>query len=256
VTGELLAVQAVSRSFGGLRALQDVSFSVTPGQVAAIIGPNGAGKSTLFNIIAGSLRPDRGRVELRGRLITGASPHEIAGLGVARTFQTTRLFTRMTVVENVMVGAHVRMRAGFLSALLGLPWTRREEAVALGKARGILSELGLAAHQDRTASTLSFGQRRVLELARALAAEPEVLLLDEPAAGLTIAETERLGELIGGFKQRGITVLLVEHDMSLVMGICDEVLVLSSGRRIAEGTPREIQSNPEVISVYLGADDA
>ena len=253
---ELLTVESVSRSFGGLRALEEVSLGVRRGEIAAVIGPNGAGKSTLFNIIAGSIRPDRGRIRLGSREITSFPPHEIARLGLARTFQTTKLFSRMSVLENVMVGRHSRTRAGFPSALLGLPWTLREEHEADRFARDILSELGLAEQALDAAATLSFGRQRLLELARALASEPELLLLDEPAAGLNIAETERLAELIRGFQHRGITVLLVEHDMSLVMEVSDHVAVLAAGRLLAEGTPRSVQSDPRVVEVYLGPQEA
>jgi branched-chain amino acid transport system ATP-binding protein len=252
----LLEVQALHHWFGGLHVINDVSFACRPGIVKGIIGPNGAGKTTLFNLVAGAFAPYSGRITFDGRSVSGLAPHRIAARGVSRTFQATRLFPRMTVLENVMVGMHARARHGFFAGLAGPMVTAREEARVRGACMGVLDTLGIADLAGRDARALPFGRQRVVELARALAAQPRLLLLDEPASGLNPRETEEMAQLIASIRQRGTTVLVVEHDMSLVMGICDEVLVLSFGSMIAEGTPREIQANAEVVSVYLGADDA
>jgi branched-chain amino acid transport system ATP-binding protein len=252
----ILEVRELSRSFGGLKAIDEVSFQVATGSVKAIIGPNGAGKTTLFNLIAGSLPPDSGRVFHQGREITGHPPHRVAAGGICRTFQTTRLFPAMSVRENVMVGRHPRTRAGFVSRVLSLPWTWREEREIRSRADEILGSLGIAEWADEAAGNLAFGTQRLVEIARALATEPQLLLLDEPAAGLNIHETREMAELILKIRGWGITVLLVEHDMSLVMDISDEILVLNYGRRLAEGAPGEIQHDPEVIRTYLGGGHA
>ncbi len=252
----ILETRGLNRFFGGLHAVRDVSLTVPPGVIQAIIGPNGAGKTTLFNLIAGTIPPHRGEVLFRGRPITGWKPHAVAGLGIARTFQTTKLFPHMTVLENVIVGRHTRTRSGFLAGTLNLPRTWCEERESEAKAAAILDDLGLAAHAKEVASNLPFGRQRLVEFARALAMEPRLLLLDEPAAGLNIYETQELSGLIVRIRDRGVTCLVVEHDMSLVMNISDEVLVLDQGRKIAEGPPREIQRNPEVIRIYLGDDHA
>ncbi len=252
----LLETRGLNRFFGGLHAVRDVSLTVPPGVIQAIIGPNGAGKTTLFNLIAGSIPPHGGQVLFRGRPITGWKPHAVAGLGIARTFQTTKLFPHMTVLENVIVGRHTRTRSGFLAGTLNLPRTWREERESEARAAAILDELGLAAYAREVASNLPFGRQRLVEFARALAMEPALLLLDEPAAGLNIYETQELSGLIVRIRDRGVTCLVVEHDMSLVMNISDEVIVLDQGRKIAEGPPRAIQRNPEVIRIYLGDDHA
>jgi branched-chain amino acid transport system ATP-binding protein len=252
----LLSVRGLHKWFGGLHVIDDVSFDCRPGIVKAIIGPNGAGKTTLFNLIAGSLASAEGAITLDGRPIAGLPPHGIAARGVARTFQATRLFPRMSVLENVLVGTHVRTRAGFLSCMAG-PWLAgREEARARRECMAVLGDLGAADLAGKEAVSLPFGRQRIVEIARALAAVPRLLLLDEPACGLNPAETEELGRIIGRIRGKGITVLLVEHDMTLVMGTSDEVLALSAGRRIAEGTPREVQADPRVAAVYLGDGDA
>jgi branched-chain amino acid transport system ATP-binding protein len=252
MTGVLLETRNLRRSFGGVHAVRDVSMEVPVGAIKAVIGPNGAGKTTLFNLIAGTIAPHQGEVLFRGRRITAWKPHAVASLGIARTFQTTKLFPHMTVHENVMVGRHPRTRAGFLAGLLNLPWTWREDREIRIKAAEILADLGLASYAKEMASNLPFGRQRLVEFARALATEPALLLLDEPAAGLNIYETQELSELILKIRDRGVTCLIVEHDMSLVMNISDEVLVLDQGQKIAEGPPKEIQRNPDVIRIYLG----
>jgi branched-chain amino acid transport system ATP-binding protein len=252
----LLETKNLYRSFGGVHAVQDVSMSVPQGAIKAVIGPNGAGKTTLFNLIAGTTTPHRGDVFFRGKRITAWKPHAVASLGIARTFQTTKLFPHMTVLENVMVGRHPRTRAGFFAGMLNLPWTWREERETRCRAADILMDLSLASCINETASNLSFGRQRLVEFARALAMEPALLLLDEPAAGLNIYETQELARLILKIRDRGVTCLIVEHDMSLVMNISDEVLVLDQGRKIAEGPPSAIQRNPDVIRIYLGDDHA
>ncbi len=256
MSGALLAVRDLHHWFGGLHVIDCVSFSCTPGLVKGIIGPNGAGKTTLFNLVAGAFAPVSGSITFDGRETTGLAPHRVAARGISRTFQATRLFPRMTVLENVMVGMHARARHGMLAALAGPVLTGREEARVRQACLSVLELLGIADLAGRDAQDLPFGRQRVVELARALAAKPRLLLLDEPACGLNPRETEEMGGLIGSVRARGVTVLVVEHDMSLVMGICDEVLVLADGRVIAEGTPREVQADAKVISAYLGADDA
>jgi branched-chain amino acid transport system ATP-binding protein len=256
MSNALLEVTGLHRWFGGLHVIDDVSFSCRPGIVKGIIGPNGAGKTTLFNLIAGSLAPASGAIVFDGRKATGLPPHRIARLGISRTFQSTRLFPRMSVLENVMVGRHVRTRGGFIAGMIGPVLTGRREERARGECRAILEELGVAELAGRDASSLPFGRQRLVEIARALASEPRLLLLDEPACGLNPAETEEMGALIARIRDRGLTVLIVEHDMSLLMSVSDEVLVLSAGRRIAEGTPRAVQADPQVIAVYLGEGDA
>ncbi len=252
----LLQVAALCRRFGGLRAVDGVSFSVAPRAIKAVIGPNGAGKTTLFNLIAGALRSDSGEIQLDGRRIDSYAPHQIAALGVARTFQNIKLFPGLTALENVLLGCHTRGRAGFWAAALHWPTTWSEERWLRERATLALERFGLTSHAGAEAVRLSFGQQRSVELARALVAEPRLLLLDEPAAGLNMHETAQLAAQIRAIREQGVTVLLVEHDMSLVMDISDEVVVLDSGRKIAEGPPHEVQRNAEVIRVYLGEDDA
>jgi branched-chain amino acid transport system ATP-binding protein len=252
----LLEVNNISRRFGGLQAVKEVSFTVEQGSIKAVIGPNGAGKTTLFNLISGFLSPDAGAIVYKGMPIHGRSPYEIAEQGLSRTFQHIRLFAHMTALENVMVGRHVRSRAGFVAGMLSLPWTRREEQEIRDKALEIMEFLGIAGMAHADATSLSYGQQRAVELARALASGPAMLLLDEPAAGLNMRETADVAKLITGIRSLGITVLIVEHDMSLVMNISDEIVVLSYGEKIADDAPRAIQNNPEVVRVYLGEDDA
>ena len=252
MTDVLLETKGLNRSFGGLHAVRDVSFSVRAGAIQAVIGPNGAGKTTLFNLIAGTLSPHSGGVFFAGKAITAWKPHAVAALGIARTFQTTKLFPHMSVLENVMVGRHCRGRSGFVAGMLNLPRTWSEDRRVREKSLEILDDLGLASHAAESAGELPFGIQRLVEFARALAMEPRLLLLDEPAAGLNIYETKALAGLITRIRDRGVTCLVVEHDMSLVMDISDSVIVLDQGRKIAEGPPRAIQRDPEVIRVYLG----
>ncbi len=245
----LLAVEGLTRRFGGLLALDDVGFSVEEGSLSAVIGPNGAGKTTLFNLISGFLAPTRGRVVLGGHDLTGLSPHRVAGLGLVRTFQLVRPFPAMSVAENVRVGAHLRTAGGLWAALLGCPGQERRVAA---EAQALLDRVGLGALADRPPASLGYGQLRLLEIARALAARPRLLLLDEPAAGLNHVETDRLGALIRELHRDGMTVLLIEHDMRLVMGIAEHIVVLDFGRRIAEGAPAAVARDPAVLAAYLG----
>ncbi|HFQ89798.1 MAG TPA: ABC transporter ATP-binding protein [Desulfobulbus sp.] len=251
----MLELKRINKYFGGLHAVNDVSFRVDQGMIKAVIGPNGAGKTTLFNLIAGNLAPSSGEIRFRGRAIQGMKPHRIAALGMARTFQNIKLFQGMTALESVMVGRHVRSRAGFLAGMFHLPWTWAEERAIRERAMELLELLGIAEFADVEATSLAFGQQRSVEMARALAMEPRLLLLDEPAAGLNIYETAEVARLITRIRDMGITVLLVEHDMSLVMDISDEIVVLSFGEKIAEDIPSAIQQNPEVIRIYLGEDE-
>ncbi|TAL31609.1 MAG: ABC transporter ATP-binding protein [Spirochaetes bacterium] len=253
---EFLEVKDMCRAFGGLRAVDGVSFSVSHNEIKAVIGPNGAGKTTLFNLIAGALVPDSGEVRIGGSPIHGLPPYRIARHGIARTFQNIKLFPGMTVLENVMVGMHMHGGAGFLSSMLHLPGSRREEREIRARALEVLEFTGIADLADQDAVSLAFGRQRVVEIARALAARPALLLLDEPAAGLNMHETDQVARVIVKIREGGVTVLVIEHDMSLVMNISDSIVVLSSGKKIAEGAPHDIQKNSEVVRVYLGEDDA
>ena len=241
-------------SFGGLAALQEVSFAVPRGIVKAVIGPNGAGKTTLFNLITGFLSPDRGQIIFRGEAIQGRPAYAVAMRGIARTFQLVQLFDHMTVLENVMVGRHRLTRAGLFGSILRLPAMRREEAAIEARAWEALEFVGLAGRAHQPAGFLPLGLKRLLEIARALASEPRLLLLDEPASGLDQIESDRLGEMILALRDQGLTILLVEHDMSLTMEVAEEIVVLNYGQLLAEGPPRAIQKHPEVIAAYLGSD--
>jgi branched-chain amino acid transport system ATP-binding protein len=248
----LLSVQNVSKRFGGLDALKDVTFGVYRDQIKALIGPNGAGKTTLFNIVSGSYRPSEGEVLFGGVDVVGKAPHRICRMGVGRTFQHSLVFDDMSVVENVAVGRYSRTQAGFLSAALTLPRHRSEEKETFKAAHEALRRVGLDHLADEPAENLPMGERHLLEIARSLASGPQLLLLDEPAAGLNDEETMRLAGTVRKIRDEGVTVLLVEHDMGFVMEISDEVVVLDYGRKIAEGPPLMIQNNEEVIKAYLG----
>jgi len=251
-SGNILELKGLCRSFGGLQALCDLSVQTDESHITALIGPNGAGKTTAFNLITGVLPVSSGHVFFDGTDITGLPPHKIANLGIARTFQNIRLFPNMTALENVMVGVHTKAKKGFLSALLKLPGTAAEEKYIREKALECLEFMGLGEYADVNAANLAFGQQRILEIARALAMNPRLLLLDEPAAGLNSQETLKLGEVIKNILESGVCVFIVEHDMELVMSISHKVIVLDNGCLIATGTPSEVQSNPAVITAYLG----
>ncbi len=251
----ILEAVRVRKEFGGLVALCDLDFGVRRGTVTAVIGPNGAGKTTLINVMTGVTAPTSGSIALNGSIISGLKSHEIARLGIARTFQTAQIFSAMTVLENVMVGRHTKTGCGMIASALSLGRMRREERTICDKGLYYLDVVGLGALAHQPAASVPIGTQRLLEIGRALAAEPVVLLLDEPAAGLNTQETRALGKLIGTIRDMGITVIIVEHDMELVMDIADEILVLNFGSRLAWGTPEHIQASPEVIEVYLGKED-
>ena len=251
----VLEVHQLDKSFGGLHAVNNVTFDVPEGAVKAVIGPNGAGKTTLFNMIAGSMPADNGTVSCRGEEITGKKPFQVARHGIYRTFQNLKLCSHMSVLDNALLGRHAAGSAGFVSGMLRSRKSRNEERQAREFVREILAWLDLIDLADEEVGNLSFGRQRAVELARVLAADPSLLLLDEPASGLNMHETDDLAKRIVEIRDQGRTVLLVEHDMSLVMDICDEVVVLNFGEKIAEGCPDAIQTDPHVIKTYLGGDD-
>jgi branched-chain amino acid transport system ATP-binding protein len=250
-----LDVRTLSRSFGGIKAVREVSFTVETGTIHAVIGPNGAGKSTLFNLLAGATKADAGNVFFMDKEITGLPPHEIAALRIARTFQNLKIAPKMSVIDNIKLGLHTTCKSGFLGGLIKSPLVRREERIVTEKAETIAMRFDLTDVLEREAGTLSYGEQRSIEMARALVSDPLLLLLDEPAAGLNMRETEDLADRIKLIGETGITILLVEHDMGLVMKISDRVTVLAQGAKIADGSPNEVQSNIEVVRIYLGDDD-
>jgi branched-chain amino acid transport system ATP-binding protein len=248
----VLTVENVTKHFGGLAALDQVSLQVHTGEIFGLIGPNGAGKTTLFNVITALYVPDSGYVRLREQAVSGSKPHEVVWHGLARTFQNIRLFANMSALENVMVGRHVRTAAGVFGAILRDRATRSEEQETTRRARELLNYVGIGRHAHQLARNLAYGDQRRLEIARALATDPVLLALDEPAAGMNPSETEELMALLSRMRADGVTILLIEHDMRLVMGLCNRVAVLDYGKKIAEGTPDVVRHDARVIEAYLG----
>jgi branched-chain amino acid transport system ATP-binding protein len=251
----LLELEGIGISFGGLRAVDNLSFRVQRGQIVGLIGPNGAGKTTVFNMITGVYKPTDGRIRWHGQDMTGRAPHLVARAGIRRTFQTIRLFADMTVLENVIAGEHLQIRQKWWQGLLRTPAQRREETELVERAMGVLQRLDLADVANEIATSLPYGAQRRVEMARTLVAEPELIILDEPAAGLNEFESAALNDTIRAIRDAGVTVILVEHDMSVVMNVTDNIVVINFGKKIAEGKPEEIRTSPVVIEAYLGQDD-